>query len=148
MVTMTLLQGVINVFVLFLAHVIAFLMSRNSSSENRGGGSNFMMVMLLQFVLSLLGSMVVAAFSRWREYRADAGGARLAGRQKMISALQALQDAVRRRTPVEASGSLATLKISGQPGGFMALFSTHPPLEDRIARLKSDKSNQSTTLID
>ncbi len=133
MVTMTLVQGVINVFVMFLSRVIAFLVAQNSRSENRYM-IQFAVTMVLQVLLSFLGMMVVAAFSRWREFRADAGGASLAGKTRMISALEALQEAVRRRVPQEPAGSLATLKISG--GGMMALFSTHPPLEQRIARLK------------
>jgi len=145
MVTMTLVQGVINVFVMFLARVIAFLVSQNSRSENRYM-IQFMVTMVLQFLLSFLGMMVVAAFSRWREYRADAGGASLAGKTRMISALEALQEAVRRRVPQEPAGSLATLKISG--GGMMALFSTHPPLEQRIARLKASTRTAGSPFLD
>jgi heat shock protein HtpX len=145
MVTMTLVQGVINVFVLFLARILAAVVSRG---ERGNGGSQFLLVMLFQVVLSLLGSMVVAAFSRWREYRADAGGAMLAGKQKMISALQALQEAVqrRRRGPAPVAESVAALMISG---GIGSLFSTHPPLEDRIARLQGASASQmKSSLID
>jgi heat shock protein HtpX len=136
MVTMTLVQGVINAFVMFAARVIAFLVTQNSRSENRYLLQS-VITMLLQIALSFLGMMVVAAFSRWREYRADAGGASLAGKSKMILALEALREVSRRRMPQEAHASLATLKISGTRGGFAALFSTHPDLEDRIARLRS-----------
>jgi|SRR5690606_22084972 len=138
MVTMTLLQGIINAFVMFLARVIAFALARGGSRDGEGGGhSNWLVVMLLEAVLSPLGFIVVAGFSRYREYRADAGGAAIAGRQKMVRALQALGRNV--NIPAEEgrqSAAIATLKISGKPSGFMALFSTHPPLEQRIARLQ------------
>jgi heat shock protein HtpX len=133
MVTMTLLQGVVNAFVLFLARVIAFAVSQGVREENRGM-VQFAVVLLLQIVLSLLGAMVVAAFSRWREFRADRGGARLAGTGSMIAALERL----RRNTELvdTRQEALATLKISGAPSRFTALLATHPPLEVRIARLQ------------
>ncbi len=84
----------------------------------------------------LIGSIVVAAFSRWREYRADAGGARLTGTHNMVAALEALRRTVEMQDP-QAAPALATLKISGRPSGFLALFSTHPPLEERIERLRN-----------
>jgi heat shock protein HtpX len=84
----------------------------------------------------LVGTMVVAAFSRWREYRADAGGASLTGTHNMIAALEALKRTFEMQDP-QAAPALATLKISGRPSGFLALFSTHPPLEERIERLRS-----------
>jgi heat shock protein HtpX len=89
---------------------------------------------VLEIVLSLLGMIVVAWVSRQREFRADAGGAALAGRQKMIGALEALQ----RTTELvdTEQHSLATLKISGKPGGFLGLFATHPPLDVRIEALR------------
>jgi heat shock protein HtpX len=134
MVTMTLLQGVINAFVMFLARIIAFALS--SRNDDRGGrqSSPYFMVFLLEMVLGILGSMVVMAFSRWREYRADAGGARLAGREKMINALEGL----RRSTGMvdQSQPALAAFKISGRRSGMALLFSSHPPLEDRIARLR------------
>lgn len=132
MVTMTLLQGVVNAFVMFLSRVIAFALSQNVKRENRPM-VQFLTVMVLQIVLSLLGSLVVAWFSRWREYRADAGGARLAGREKMVAALQALQ---RRFQPVDSKPAYATLKIASGPG-LMNLFASHPPLSARIAALQS-----------
>lgn len=143
MVTMTLVQGVINSFVLFLSRVLAFVVSQAlRSRDDRGGGGmiQFMLVMVFQIVFGILGSMVVAAFSRWREFRADAGGANLAGRDSMIDALRALKrlyepDAARAES--QHAQAFQSLKISGQPGGLMALFSTHPPLEQRIARLES-----------
>jgi heat shock protein HtpX len=133
MVTMTLLQGVVNAFVLFFARVIAFAVSQNVREESRGM-VNFLVVIVLQIVLSLLGAIVVAAFSRWREFRADHGGATLAGTPKMIAALERLQ---RNAEMVDTSHeALATLKIAGAPSRFMALLASHPPLEERIARLQ------------
>jgi heat shock protein HtpX len=143
MVTMTLIQGVINSFVLFLSRVLAFVVSQALRSrddrDSGGGGLQFLLVMVFQVVLSILGWMVVAWFSRWREFRADAGGARLAGRQNMIGALQALQ---RLHDPEVAAAearqhqAFQSLKISGPRGGFLMLFASHPPLEERIARLE------------
>lgn len=137
MVTMTLLQGVINAFVIFFSRILAAAMSgRGRDGEERSGGGNFMLVMLLQTVLSFLGMFVVAWFSRYREYRADAGGAAFAGRGKMIGALRVLQRAYGRGAEDARGEALATLKISGH-GGLFALLSTHPPLEERIARLQA-----------
>jgi heat shock protein HtpX len=133
MVTMTLLQGVVNAFVLFFARVIAFAVSQNVREESRGM-VNFLVIIVLQIVLSFLGAIVVAAFSRWREFRADHGGATLAGTPKMIAALERLR---RNAELVDTSHeALATLKIAGAPSRFMALFASHPPLEERIARLQ------------
>jgi heat shock protein HtpX len=133
MVTMTLLQGVMNVFVMFFARVIASVLTR-ADDDRRGGGSYFLVVMLLQIVLGILASLVTAWFSRHREFRADAGGARLAGRERMLGALRRLaanHDLVDTR-----HRALASMKINGVPA-WAAIFSTHPPLEDRIAALQS-----------
>ena len=132
MVTMTLIQGVVNAFVMFLARVIAFAVAQNMERDNRRM-VQFAVTLALEIALSLLGMVVVAWFSRRREFRADAGGARLAGRGGMIAALEALQ---RRYEPLESQTAYASLKIAGKTGGFMALLSTHPPLEVRIAALK------------
>ncbi len=133
MVTMTLLQGVINAFVMFIARVAAFAISQGVKENSR-----FMVRMLttiaLDIVLGLLGSMVVAAFSRHREFHADQGGANLAGKGNMIAALKALQNSTN-LIETKRAPSLATLKISGKRSGFLSLFSTHPPLEKRIERL-------------
>src|SRR5690606_17412239 len=142
MVTMTLIQGVINAFVMFFARVAAYAVTaamRRGDSEQGGGHMlQFMLVMVFQIVFGLLGSMVVAWFSRLREFRADRGGALYAGKAKMIAALQGLQRVYGRPVPEEEEhASLNTLKISGRkPGGLVALLSTHPPLEMRIARLQ------------
>src|SRR5437016_6280458 len=142
MVTMTLIQGVINAFVMFLARVLAFVVSQamRSRDDDRGGSYflQYMFIHLFEFVFSLLGFIVVCWFSRQREFRADAGGARYAGRERMIGALQALRRVHEGPAPAVAQAdSFQTLKISGHPGGIWSLFSTHPPLEERIARLEN-----------
>ncbi|OGH60363.1 MAG: zinc metalloprotease HtpX [Candidatus Lindowbacteria bacterium RIFCSPLOWO2_12_FULL_62_27] len=134
MVTMTLIQGVVNAFVMFFARVISWAVCQNVK-ENARYLVHFLVTMVLEIVFSLLGFIVVAYFSRHREYRADAGGARVAGRDKMIDALKALMGS--ERMVDKGNEALATLKISGRPSGFMALFATHPALEDRIRRLES-----------
>ncbi|MDQ7774296.1 MAG: protease HtpX, partial [Elusimicrobiales bacterium] len=132
MVTMTLVQGVINAVVMFIARVAAFFISQRFREESRRMVS-LVTVLVLEIALSLLGAMAASWFSRRREFRADAGGAALAGRGTMLSALKALRRNSR-LAELESQPSLAALKISGR-GGFMALLSTHPPLEDRIAAL-------------
>lgn len=135
MVTMTLVQGIINALVMFLARVIAFFLANRGRDEDSSAAPSYLVVFLLEMVLSAFGMMAVMAFSRWREYRADAGGARLAGREKMIGALEELQRTI---AYVDLTGkeSLATMKISGKRG-FFSLFASHPSLEDRIERLKA-----------
>lgn len=135
MVTMTLLQGVINAFVMFFARVIAFALSQTMREESRRT-VNFMVVFVLEMLLSILGFMVVAAFSRWREFRADAGGARLAGSQRMIRALKALQQNFRIENSLEPKEAVQTLQIFGKQGSILGLLATHPPLEKRIQRLE------------
>ena len=142
MVTMALLQGVINAFVMFLARVIGFAIansSRSSDDERPSYMMQSMVTIVLEIFLSILGSIVVAWFSRWREFRADKGGAQLAGRGKMISALQALSNLhdIGPQYEPESQKAVAAFKISSRRSGFLALFSTHPALEDRIAALKS-----------
>ncbi len=143
MVTMTLIQGVVNAFVMFLSRVIAFAIAQgmrgNRDDNSRGEGFSTLTFSLVSFVLEIifmiLGSIVVAWFSRLREFRADHGGARLAGTQSMIRALQALQRRYDRVDP-DAPAALQTLKISGHPTGLLRWFASHPPLEERIARLE------------
>jgi heat shock protein HtpX len=142
MVTMTLIQGVVNTIAMFLGWVLAIMLSQGSRDNDRRGGGNFfmqyMLQQLFQSVFMVLGFLVVAKFSRWREFRADAGGARLAGRDHMLSALRRLK--VIHEEGADHAGppnpSLQTLQISGKSGGFMALLADHPPIEDRIARLE------------
>lgn len=144
MVTMTLLQGVINAFVMFLSRVLAFIISqalRSRDDRDSGGSSvlNFILVMVFQMVFSILGMFVVSWYSRRREFRADAGGAQFAGRENMIDALQALQrvhDPQLAAAEARHAQGFQAFKISGAQGGLMALLSTHPPLEERIARLE------------
>jgi heat shock protein HtpX len=133
MVTMTLIQGVVNAFVLFFSRIIAGIIAQNVDARNRGI-VRFGLSMLFDILFGILGSIVVCYFSRQREFRADAGGARFAGRAKMISALRRLQSQVEQIPPDQSS--LATMKISSRPAGVMALFGTHPRLEDRISRLE------------
>lgn len=133
MVTMTLIQGVVNAFVMFFARIIAFAVSQGVREEWRAM-TNFIVTVVLEIALSLLGLIVVAWFSRQREFRADAGGAQLAGRAKMIGALQALKQTVELVDTEQKS--LATLKISGKAGAVTSLFATHPPLDVRIEALQ------------
>lgn len=140
MVTMTLIQGVVNAFVMFLSRIAAFavsqaLASRNSDRDERPSPMfNWLFVILFEIIFGLIGAIIVASFSRWREFRADAGGAKLAGRENMRAALSRLRSYTER---VDTSQqSIAALKISGRPSGFLALFSSHPPLEERIRRLE------------
>lgn len=140
MVTMALLQGVVNAFVMFLARVLAYVFSGlGRSRDGSSGGSYFsymMSVFFFEVIFMLLGSLVVAAFSRFREFRADRGGADLAGKDKMIAALQALQLMQAARDPKADQPALAAFKIStASKHGIMRLFATHPPLEERIRRL-------------
>jgi heat shock protein HtpX len=129
MVTMTLLQGVINAFVMFFARVIAWAIAQNSRDENRQT-SSYLVTFLLEMVLGVLGMIVVCAFSRYREFRADRGGAQYAGKHDMIAALERLAGNQRQ---YDNAPALAAFKISGGPG---ALFATHPPLEKRIEALR------------
>lgn len=132
MVTMALIQGVINAFVMFFARIIANIV-RNAMDERVAGLVSFVVLIVFQIVLGIFGSMIVAWFSRAREFRADAGAATLAGKGKMISALERLQQNTRM---IETGHpALATMKIAGVQG-WMSLLSTHPPLEARIAALR------------
>lgn len=135
MVTMALLQGVLNTFVIFLSRIIGGIVDRVVfRNENGYGPGYWITVMILQVLLGILASIVVMAFSRWREFRADAGGARLAGREKMIAALERLAASYGQSTlpeQVEAFG------ISGrQGGGLRRLFMSHPPIAERIEALR------------
>lgn len=130
MVTLALLQGVMNTFVMVFAHVLAGLLDRGEGRERNGMGY-YLGYYAAQAVLGFLASLVVMWFSRYREYRADAGGAHLAGRQKMIAALQRLQSDSH---PQALPNSMAAFGIAG---GLGHLLATHPPLEDRIAALRA-----------
>lgn len=140
MVTMTLIQGVVNAFVMFLARVLAYVFSGLGNREKSSSSSYMMfniLVFVFQIVFMILGSLVVAAYSRFREFRADKGGANLAGREKMISALRALQKVEEIRDERAEKPAFQSMKISHQERhGLLALFATHPSLELRIKRLK------------
>jgi len=133
MVTMTLLQGVLNTFVIFLSRVIANVVasSRNGGEESRSSGIYFLVSMVLEILFGILASIIAMWFSRYREYRADAGSAQLVGKEKMIAALQRLQQI---HEPQEMEGSLNAFMINGKRS---ELFMSHPPLEKRIEALRS-----------
>jgi heat shock protein HtpX len=137
MVTLTLIQGVVNTFVLFFSRVIGYTVDKVVFKTRQGTGPAFFITMIIsELLLGVLASIVVMWFSRQREYRADIGGGQLAGNQKMIAALQRL------KSQYESSAlpkSIAALGISGEQGmGLKELFSTHPSLDDRIARLQQN----------
>jgi heat shock protein HtpX len=136
MVTLTLIQGVVNTFVIFLARVIGSIVDRTVFRTERGEGPGyFVTVMVAQLVLGILASMIVAWFSRWREFRADRGSANLLGSPTpMVNAL-------RRLGGLEAGGLPKALNAFGiaESGGVMALFASHPPIEARIAALTSGR---------
>ena len=135
MVTLTLIQGVVNTFVIFLSRVVGNIVDRSMSRDSDGRGiAYFATVMVTQLVLGILASMIVMWFSRQREFRADAGGARLTGRDRMIAALERLKAAHDEPLPAQ----LNAFGISGGEGrGLARLFMSHPPLEERIAALRA-----------
>ena len=131
MVTLTLIQGIVNTFVIFLARVIGGLVDRR---EDGRGMAYFATVMVAELVLGILASMIVMWFSRQREFRADAGGAHLAGTANMIGALERLKAA----HPQPLPSQMAAFGIAGGPGaGLKRLFMSHPPLDERIAALRN-----------
>jgi heat shock protein HtpX len=135
MVTLTLIQGVVNTFVIFLSRIVGFVVDRVLLRNERGAGPGFFVASLVaQILLGILASMIVMWFSRQREFRADAGGAKLAGRESMIRALQGLQ---RDSQPAQLPQAMRAFGISGgRMGGLGRLFMSHPPLEERIAALQ------------
>jgi heat shock protein HtpX len=143
MVTMTLVQGVVNAFVMFLSWILTLVITqalRGRDDRREGMGDFFLRMMIHNMVqmamMFVAFALVIAPFSRWREFRADAGGAERAGRDKMIGALQALLGYRNQKAESEATAqapALAAFKISGN---WNSIMSTHPPLEERIARLK------------
>jgi heat shock protein HtpX len=139
MVTLGLIQGVVNTFVYFFASIAGHLIDRAlfRSEDNRVGygPAYYITQMVAQVLLSILATMIVMWFSRWREFRADAGGARLAGRQKMVGALRALQRSHDHR---DLPGEFSAFGINGRMSyGLQKLFMSHPPLEERIAALEN-----------
>jgi heat shock protein HtpX len=135
MVTLALIQGVLNTFVIVLSRVVGYFVDRVLLKNERGAGIGFFVSSLVaQVILGILASMIVMWFSRQREFRADAGGAKLAGRDKMIAALNRLKAM---HEPAQLPDQMAAFGISGAPaGGFKRLFMSHPPLDERIAALK------------
>jgi heat shock protein HtpX len=138
MITLTLIQGVVNTFVFFFARVIGYLVDqflfRGENDERHGPGIGYFVTSILaQIVLGILASTIVFWFSRRREFRADAGGARLAGRDGMIRALERLKA---QSEPEPLPDQFAAFGISGKSGGLSRLFMTHPPLDERIAALR------------
>ncbi len=146
MVTLTLIQGVVNTFVIFLARVIGYVVDRVILKNDRDsvGIGYWVTTIVAQLVLGILASIIVMWFSRVREFRADAGGAQLAGRDKMIAALARLKAAYEPSTlpqQVEAFG------ISGkESGGLQRLFMSHPPLDERIATLRAGSESSGLSL--
>jgi heat shock protein HtpX len=133
MVTLALLQGIVNTFVIFVSRIVGNVVDKAVFRTQRGHGPGYWItVMVTELLLAVLATMIVAWFSRWREYRADAGSAGLVGAPKMISALRALE----RSAPSHLPDSIRAFGIrNGRGGGLAALFRTHPPLGERIARL-------------
>ncbi len=136
MITMGLMQGVVNTFVVFLSRVIGFFVDRIIFKTRNGMGPGYYISSIFaQLVLSILASMIVRWFSRWREFHADAGGAELAGSHKMIAALKRLQTV---NDPQDLPGEFSSFGISGGVGsGLKKLFMTHPTLNERIAALEA-----------
>ena len=135
MVTMALIQGVVNTFVMFFSRVIGYLIDKIVFKTERGNGPAFFVTMIIaELVLGILASIIVMWFSRRREFRADQGGASLAGRRNMIAALERLNA----QHPQPLPEKMAAFGIAGGVGsGLKRLFMTHPPLEERIAALKA-----------
>ena len=139
MITMMLLQGILNAFVIFFSRVIGYAISAAMRSDNDKGGygiGQFIGTLIAQIVLGFLAAMIISKFSRYREFHADKGGSNLAGKQNMIDALKALR---RESEPEDLKGEFAAFGISGRRSNFMHLFASHPPLEDRIAALESSQ---------
>jgi len=138
MVTLALIQGVVNTFVIFLSRIIGNLVDKTVFKTERGHGPAFWITSIIaELVLGILASIVVRWFSRRREFRADAGGASLAGREKMIAALERLKQA---HEPSRLPDQIKALGISGGQGwGIKRLFMTHPPLDERIAALRAGR---------
>ncbi|MCG6930392.1 MAG: protease HtpX [Desulfofustis sp.] len=138
MVTLALIQGVLNTFVIFLSRLAAGLIDSFLRSDEDGGGLGFLgymgVTIVLEIFLGLFASIIVMWFSRKREFRADSGAATLAGRQKMISALRALQA---HHEPSKLPDQMAAFGIKPRQGGLAGLFRSHPPLEARIAALQN-----------
>ncbi len=144
MVTMTLVQGVVNAFVMFLARVLAYIVSGLAKDRRQSSGSSYAIYMTMVFVFEilfmLLGSVLIAWYSRFREFRADRGGAELAGKEKMISALKSLLHTQTQRDQKAEQPAFQAFKISTpKKGGILSLLASHPPLEVRIKKLQEER---------
>ena len=151
MVTLTLIQGVVNAFAMFLSRIVAYAVAQamRGNNDREGGMSTltyYVCVFIFDIIFTILGSVVTAAFSRWREFRADQGGAQLSSRDHMIAALRRLDQVMteasssRRRSPFRRRRrALDVLQISmpGKRGGIRRYFASHPPIEERIKRLQT-----------
>ncbi len=142
MVTMSLLQGILNTFVVFFSRIIGFAFDnflRRGESENRGPGMGYFIgYIVCEILLGILASIIVMAYSRRREFAADAMAAKLESKDAMVAALRRLKSITEDGGIIDdRSQALSAFKINGKPPGFMALFSSHPPLEDRIAALEN-----------
>jgi heat shock protein HtpX len=141
MITLTLIQGVLNTFVIFISRLLGAMIGSaiNNASESAGEALGnvvyFIVRIVLEILLSIVASIIVMWFSRWREFRADAGGAQLAGRDKMIAALRRLQAM---HEPSRLPAQISAFGINGG-GGFMRLFMSHPPLDERIRALEAGR---------
>jgi len=136
MVTMTLIQGIVNTFVLFFARIVGTVVDRAVFKSNGRGMGSYAVYMIMQTVFGFLATMIVMWFSRWREFHADKGGAELAGKINMIGAL----DALRRQQPAPLPSQMAAFGIAGGiPSGMKKFFMSHPPLEDRIKALEESQ---------
>ncbi len=138
MVTLTLIQGVLNTFVIFLSRLVAGVINNFLRSDDDGGGLGFFgyiaVTIFLEMILGLFASLIVMWFSRKREFRADSGAAHLAGKQKMIGALERLQA---HHQPSQLPDQVSAFGIKAKEGGLASLFRSHPPLEQRIAALQN-----------
>ena len=138
MVTMTLVQGIMNTFIIFAARVVAFFVGKFlSRNEDLGRLSYFLLSIFFEIVFGIFASILVMAYSRRREFRADEGGAKFVGKVKMLAALKKLGQLSQKIDTRQKS--LATMKISDKPGRFGRIFSTHPSIEERIERLQKAK---------
>ncbi|NGX56254.1 MAG: Protease HtpX [Candidatus Anoxychlamydiales bacterium] len=140
MVTMTLLQGIINSFVMFLSRILAFLITSNNKERNNKSSyfATRSLVFVFEIIFMILGSMIIALYSRKREYKADYNSAKITSKEKMIKALEALNKNYELRDLTSEKAAFQSFKISNNSKkGFIRLFATHPPLKDRIERLKN-----------
>ncbi len=138
MVTMTLLQGVVNAFVMFLARILAYAVSSSGRSKNQNisYGTFYLFTFIFEIIFMLFGSIIIAAFSRRRELKADLGSSQITSKQKMINALESLKNYTKIRDPMADKPALAFFKIHHNKKSLFSLFASHPSLEERIEKLQ------------